>query len=30
VLSFYFLWGRKHSLLERAVEAGLLQDEDLR
>ena len=25
VLAFYFLWGRKHSLLERAVEAGLLR-----
>ena len=22
VLAFYFLWGRKHSLLQRAVEAG--------
>ena len=30
VLAFYFLWGRRHSLLERAVEAGLLRDEDLR
>lgn len=30
VLAFYFLWGRKHSVLERAVEAGMLRDEDLR
>ncbi|WP_315094345.1 amino acid permease [uncultured Cellulomonas sp.] len=30
VLAFYFLWGRKHSVLQRAVEADMLQDEDLR
>ena len=30
VLAFYFLWGRKHSLLQRAVQAGLVRDEDLR
>ncbi|GEK21887.1 APC family permease [Cellulomonas xylanilytica] len=30
VLAFYFLWGRKHSLLQRAIEADLLRDEDLR
>src|SRR4051794_6348312 len=30
VLAFYFLWGRRHSLLERALETGLLQDEDVR
>lgn len=30
VLAFYFLWGRKHSLLQRAVEADLVADEDRR
>ncbi|KRD43625.1 amino acid permease [Cellulomonas sp. Root930] len=30
VLAFYFLWGRKHSVLQRAAEAGILQDEDVR
>ncbi|WP_421742748.1 APC family permease [Cellulomonas sp.] len=30
VLTFYFLWGRKHSVLQRAAEAGILQDEDVR
>jgi APA family basic amino acid/polyamine antiporter len=30
VLAFYFLWGRKHSVLERAIEAGILADEDVR
>src|SRR4051812_313011 len=30
VLAFYFLWGRKHSPLQRAVEASLVRDEDLR
>lgn len=30
VLAFYFLWGRKHSLLQRAIEADLVHDEDLR
>ena len=30
VLAFYFLWGRKHSLLQRAIEADLVAEEDLR
>ena len=30
VLAFYFLWGRRHSVLERAIEAGILHDGDLR
>ncbi|KQY22257.1 amino acid permease [Cellulomonas sp. Root485] len=30
VLGFYFLWGRKHSLLQRAVQADLIHDEDRR
>jgi amino acid transporter len=30
VLAFYFLWGRKNSVLERAVETQLVRDEDLR
>ncbi|KQS98467.1 APC family permease [Cellulomonas sp. Leaf395] len=30
VLAFYFLWGRKHSLLQRAVDAGLVHEGDLR
>lgn len=30
VLAFYFLWGRKHSVLQRAAEVGILQDEDVR
>ncbi|NUU19190.1 amino acid permease [Cellulomonas humilata] len=30
VLAFYFLWGRKHSVLQRAAEAGILDDEEVR
>ena len=30
VLAFYFLWGRKNSVLERAVETQTIRDEDLR
>ncbi|MBO3086055.1 APC family permease [Cellulomonas fengjieae] len=30
VLTFYFLWGRKHSRLQRAVEAGTLDREEMR
>ncbi len=30
VLAFYVLWGRKHSVLQRALELGMVDDEDLR
>jgi len=30
VLAFYFLWGRTHSVLQRAAEVGILADEDVR